>query len=140
MFFCLTHSLHLIKKNEDGGILLKVVSGKMATTLEQSKQEAAMEGYQEATAMMWKMAEGNPLINALMREDQDEVDRLTEQTMLEVREEVEEIMGEMNLDSRECIQRDIEVLRGKMDAGEIDLKTAEAEADTLKERMNRLSA
>ena len=99
-----------------------------------------MEAYQEATEMMWEMAEGNPLINALMREDQDEIDRLTEQTMLGIREELEEIMGEMNLDSRECIQRDIEVLRGKMDAGEIDLETAEAEAVTLKERLDRLTA
>ena len=99
-----------------------------------------MEAYQEATEMMWEMAEGNPLINALMREDQDEIDRLTEQTMLGIREELEEIMDEMNLDSRECIQRDIEVLRGKMDAGEIDLETAVAEAATLKERLDRLTA
>ncbi len=52
----------------------------MATTtqVEKSEQEAR-EAYQEATAMMWEMAKNNPLIDALMREDQDEVDRLTEQ-------------------------------------------------------------
>lgn len=113
----------------------------MATTtqVEKSKQEA-MEAYQEATTKMWEMAEDNPLIGALMRDDPEEVSRLVNQTMLEVKEELEEIMGEMNLDSRECIQRDTEVLRGKMDAGEIDLETAEAEAATLKERLDRLSA
>lgn len=90
----------------------------MATTTAVEKSEhEAMEAYQKATAMMWKMAKDNPLIDALMREDQEEVDRLMDQTMVEVREELEEIMGEMNLDSRECIQSDIEVLRGKVDAG-----------------------
>ena len=120
--------------------MLKIISFsvKMATSTEQSKQ-AAMVAYQEATEMMWKMAEDNPLIDALMREDQEEVDRLMEQTMLEVRQELEEVLGEMNLDSRECIQRATEVLRGKIDAGEIDLETAEAEAATLKERLDRLS-
>ena len=110
----------------------------MATTADQSERDDAMKAYQEATAVMWKMAEGDPLINALMREDQDEIDRLMEETMLGVREELEEIIGEVNLDSRECIQRDIEVLRCKIDAGEIDLETAEAEAAKLKERMDRL--
>ena len=120
--------------------MLKIISFsvKMATTVDQSERNAAMKAYQEATAVMWQMAEGDPLINALMREDQDEIDRLMEETMLGVREELEEIIGEVNLDSRECIQRDIEVLRGKIDAGEIDLKTAEAEAAKLKERMDRL--
>ena len=66
----------------------------MATTtqVEKSEQEA-MEAYQEATAMMWEMAKNNPLIDALMREDQEEVDRLMDQTMVEVREELEEIMS-----------------------------------------------
>ena len=69
----------------------------MATTtaVEKSEQEA-MEAYQEATAMMWEMAKNNPLIDALMREDQEEVDRLMDQTMVEVREELEEMMEEQD--------------------------------------------
>lgn len=76
-------------------------NSKMATTtaVEQSKQEA-LEAYEEATAMMWKMAEGNPLISALMREDQEEVDRLMDQTMMEVREELEELMMEEEQDKK----------------------------------------
>ena len=74
---------------------------KMGATANQSERQDAMKAYQEATAVMWTMAEGNPLISALMREDDDEVGRLMDQTMLEVREELDEIIGDVNLDSRE---------------------------------------
>lgn len=58
-------------------------------------ETAAMEASRAAEAMMWEMAEDSPLIAALMREDNHEVARLMEQSMLEVKLEVDEILGEI---------------------------------------------
>ena len=68
-----------------------------------SPRTQAMELYEQATAVMNGYAEESPLIRALMDEDEDEINRLMEEEMRSLAEELEEI-----LDSPEKIKRDYE--------------------------------